>query len=161
MPTQVPSTAAPAPLREEVRMFLRDVPGMIPGSGSENMLLDDVEFSDAELALAITLATSRFNSLGPPIGTLRPQQIPLDIILYGVASFLMNAESFRQLRNQSSVPDGETSLGIDDKHQLYAGMKQRLNEEFAQTATQWKLAKNMAMCWGGVSSGFAYLWGRR
>jgi len=161
MPTQVPSTAAPAPLRDEVRMFLRDVPGMIPGSGSENVLLDDVEFSDGELALAIRLTVSRFNSMNPPIRALVAEQIPLDIILYGVASFLMNAESFRQLRNQASVPDGETSLGIDDKHQLYAAMKQRLTEEFTTQATQWKVAKNMAACWGGVNSGFAYLWGRR
>ena len=142
-------------------MFLRDVPGAIPGSGSENPLLDDVEFSDDELALAIKLAVSRFNSMNPPIRQLLPEQIPLDILLYGVASFLMNAESFRQLRNQTSVPDGETSLGIDDKHQLYAAAKQRMSDEFKQQATDWKLTKNLAGCWGGVNSGFAYLWGRR
>lgn len=161
MPTQVPAAVTPAPLRDEVRMFLRDVPGMIPGSGSENVLLDDVEFSDAELALATRLAVSRFNSMNPPIRHLLAEQIPLDILLYGVAAFLMNAESFRQLRNQASVPDGETSLGIDDKHQLYAAMKQRLTDEFTLLAQQWKIAKNMSACWGGVNSGFAYLWGRR
>lgn len=160
MPTQVPA-ATPVPLlREEVRMFLRDVPGVIPGSGSENVLLDDVEFSDRELALATRLAVSRFNTMRPPIRQLVAEQIPLDILIVGVVSFLLNSESFRQLRNQSSVPDGETSLGIDDKHQLYAGARQRIYEEFTELATNWKVMKNMAACWGGVNSGFAYLWSR-
>lgn len=158
MPTQVPSTASPAPLRDEIRMFLRDVPGFIPGSGSENVLLDDVEFSNEELALAIRLAVSRFNSMNPPIRHLVAEQIPLDILLYGVAMFLINAESFRQLRNQTSVPDGETAIGIDDKHQAYAALKQRLSDEFTAQATSWKVAKNMAACWGGVNSAFGRAW---
>lgn len=157
MPTQVPATQTPAPLRDEIRMFLRDVPGTIPGSGSENILLDDVEFSDAELVLATKLAVSRFNSMNPPLRAHTAEQIPLDILLCGVASFLMNAESFRQARNQSSASDGETSLGIDDKHNLYAGMKQRLHDEFVTLATNWKISKNMAACWGGVNSAFGYM----
>lgn len=161
MSTQVPAAQTPPLLRDEVRMFLRDVPGFIPGSGSENVLLDDVEFSDAELAMALRLTVSRFNSMNPPIRQLVAQQIPEDILLYGVASFLMNSEAFRQLRNQSSVPDGETSLGIDDKHRLYLDLKKYLSDEFSTLATNWKVAKNMAGCWGGVNSGFAYLWGRR
>jgi hypothetical protein len=104
------------------------------------------------------MMVSRFNSIRPPITQIIARQIPLDIAVLGTAFFLMGAESFRQLRNQSSVPDGETSLGIDDKFQGYMAYRKTLLDEFLTQATDWKVMKNMAACWGGVNSAFAYLW---
>lgn len=155
MPVTVPQTRTRLPLREQVRMFLRDVPGRIPGSGSENILLDDVEFSDPELDFAKELAVSRFNSSNPPIRSHTAETIPIDILMLGIAGFLMNAESFRQLRNQSSTSDGEVPLGIDDKHPAYLQLRKFLLDEFDTRLTAYKVQKNMAACWGGVDSGYS------
>lgn len=65
----IPTAVAALPLREQIRMFLRDVPGHVPGAGNnvENILLDGVEFSDAELVFATELAVSKYNRSNPPI----------------------------------------------------------------------------------------------
>ena len=154
MPVTVPSTQVRLPLREQVRMFLRDVPGRIPGSGSENLLLGDVEFSDPELDFAKTLAVSNFNSTKPPLRHRAAEAIPLDILLTGIAAFLMNAESFRQLRNQSTAQDGEVPLGIDDKHGAYLQLRRFMMDEYVQALTAYKIQENLKGAWGGVSSGF-------
>ncbi len=161
MPVTVPTTKTRLPLREQVRMFLRDVPGKIPGSGSENILLDDVEFSDPELDFAKELAVSRFNSANPPIRAHAAEAIPIDILLLGVSGFLMNAESFRQLRNQVSASDGEVPLGIDDKHAAYVQLRKFLLDEYDTRVTAYKVQKNMSACWGSVNSGYSYRYFRR
>ena len=159
MPTQVPASQPVHPMRAKIRMFLRDVPGRIPGSGCENVLLDDVEFSDGDLDLALEMAVSRFNTTSPPIGAYRQEQIPLDLLLTGVAAYLVGSESFRQLRNQASVGESEVTLGIDDKHPLYLQLRRYLTEEYDARLKEFKIQKNMANGWGGVRS--EYSWGRR
>jgi len=158
MARTVPTASPKLPLRDQIRMFLRDVPGKVPGSGSENILLDDVEFSDAEIDFAADLALSRYNSRNPPIPPLKKEQIPIDILLLGVSLFLLNAESFRQLRNQASASDSDTNLGIDDKHSSYVQFRKFMSDEFDTAITQHKVARNLGAAWGGVDSAYSLGW---
>lgn len=80
--------------------------------------------------------------------------------MLGIAYFLMNSESFRQLRNQASGQDSEVNLGIDDKHQQYLQLKKFLGDEFETGLTQHKVARNMRQGWGGINSAYGWSWVR-
>lgn len=152
LPTAVPQL----PLRDQIRMYLRDVPGRIPGSASENILLGDVEFSDAELAFATELMLSEYNTTPPPLPPVQLNNIPLDMKMAGIAYYLLGAESFRQLRNQSSVPEGGVALGIDDKWQSYLALRAKMQEDFQRKMMLFKKSLNMRACWGAVNSAYSY-----
>ena len=55
MPVQLDANALPLNV-DEIRMFLRDQPDY-------NILLDDIEFSDKDIQLAMRLTVSKFNAI--------------------------------------------------------------------------------------------------
>lgn len=133
---------------ECVRLILRDF-------ALNNILLDDVQFSDKEIDRAIDLATSRFNST-PVLSSLSWRKIPEDILFHGTAYWLMLSESFLQVRNQVSVPADDLGvIGIDDKMQLYNQAAQQLRADFDNRVREWKDATNLARGYGDFSSGYS------
>lgn len=131
-----------------VRLILRDF-------ALNNILLDEVQFSDKEIDRAIELATSRFNST-PVLSSKSWRQIPEDILFHGTAYWLMLSESFLQVRNQVSVPADDLGvIGIDDKMQLYNQAAQQLKADFDRRTREWKDAANMANGYGDFSSGYS------
>ena len=133
-----------------VRMILRD-------RAQNNILLGDVQFTDAEIKQALRLAVSDYNAM-PPISTYGWRDLPEAILILGACRWLMLSESFLQVRNQVSVQtDGLGVVGIDDKNQLYASMAQQLANEFLQRAREVKTAANLANAYGTLSSGYSYV----
>lgn len=133
---------------ECVRLIMRDY-------ASNNIMLDDVQFTDKEVDRAITLATSRFNST-PVLSALTWRDIPEDILFHGTAYWLMLSESFLQVRNQVSVPADDLGvIGIDDKMQLYNSLAQQMKADFDQRVRDWKDAMNLASGYGSFSSGYS------
>ncbi len=141
--------------RDHVRQFMRDTPpGMVPGTGSENVLLDGVEFSNQEIDSAVMFTTARYNAM-TPISSLTAEMIPSYPLLMGTAAHLLKAESMKQLRNQATTQDGDVpSLGIDDKWQQYRQLAVDMSEEFEKYARAIKTQKNMQAAYGGVGSGY-------
>jgi hypothetical protein len=155
MPVNATPARPPVLTKDLVRMFLRDVPGKIPGTGQENILLDDVEFSEEELENAIRFTTSRYNCM-TPVTRKTPDAIQEYILLVGTAAFLMKSEVFRQARNQSSTQDGDVQgVARDDKAPLYQAIAQHLDEEFERYARGVKTEENMRKAYGGLSSGYS------
>lgn len=122
---------------EELREFLRDY-------SDKNPLLDDVEFSDHELEVAVNRTVDLANIVD------RPTQWTVEsfpnklLLLMGAASYLMQSESFRQIRNEASYQDGNIQpVGIDNKQQAYAAMSQALRGEFRSMVSQIKISENM------------------
>lgn len=142
------------PTRDEIRRFMRDYPGPVKDTGVLNVLLDNVEFSDADIDAALGHAVDLYNVM-TPMTTLGMASIPRPVILYGAISHLMLSEGMRQLRNQATVQDGNVQpIGIDDKQALYQQWADWMRNQFNTMARAVKTQRNMEAAWGGLSSGY-------
>lgn len=136
--------------KDQVRMFMRD-------RADKNILLDDVQFTDAELNLATEMAVSAYNSVTPQT-MLTPSSFPTHLrylLLIGTTRFLLMSESFLQIRNQATVQDGDIApIGIDDKSAAYAQLAQQLKAEVDEITRQVKTQNNMESAYDSVGSGY-------
>lgn len=140
--------------QDDIRGFLRDVAGQVPGTGVQNIMFDLPEFSDADIQRAIKFTAARFNVMTPPSND------PVDtinawLLLIGVSEFLMTSEAFRQTRNQVTYQDGDVApIGLDDKQQMYLNLAQLLKAEFEEKAKAFKISRNMESAYGSIGSGY-------
>ncbi len=136
--------------KDQIRMFLRD-------RADRNILIDDVQFTDEELNLAAEMAVSAFNSVTPQT-RLTPSSFPSHlqyVLIIGTARFLMQSESFLQIRNQASYQDGDISpIGIDDKQAAYSQLAQVLKAEWDELVRGIKTQNNMEGAYNSVGSGY-------
>ena len=73
----------------------------------------------------------------------------------GALRYLMQSESFLQIRNQTTVQtDGMGAVGLDDKHPMYQRMTTQLKNDFLAAARKYKNQVNIARGFGGMSSGY-------
>lgn len=131
-------------------MFMRDY-------ANNNILLDEVQFTDVELNLALTMAVSAFNTVTPQ-SSFTPQSFPAQLmylLLIGTVRFLLMSESFMQVRNQATVQDGDIApIGISDKAQLYSQLAQQLKAEWDELTRGVKTQNNMESAYTTLGSGY-------
>lgn len=139
---------------DDVRAFMRDYAGQVPNTGALNVLLDDVEFSDTDIARAIRFTAYKYNAM-TPVTNITPEVMNPYVLLLGTAAFLLRSESMRQLRNQATVQDGDVQpIGIDDKAQLYMQASKMIDDEYTQYARGIKTQMNMESAYGSIGSGY-------
>ena len=139
----------PVLTRDEVRLFLRD-------RSDNNVLLDQVQFDNADIGMSIDMATSEWNAI-TPISNAPSDIIPKALLLMGTASWLMSSESFLQIRNQATYQDGEIgNIGLDDKFGQYAQLASSLRAEWQTLAKSYKIQKNMESAYGNLGSGYRW-----
>ena len=154
MPVTATVTTTPAITNMDIRMFLRDVAGQVPGTGVENILFDLPEFSDADINRGLKFTVARFNVMTPPSNDAQGN-INIWLLLIGVAEFLCLSEAFHQQRNQLTYQDGDIQpIGLDDKQALYLGLANMLKAEFEDKAKSWKISRNMESAYGSLGSGY-------
>ena len=138
--------------KDQVRMFLRD-------RADRNILLDDVQFADEDLNLAMEMATSAFNAVTPQ-SYFTPSTFPEHlqyVLLIGTVRFLLMSESFLQVRNQATYQDGDIApIGIDDKQAAYAQLAQVVKAEWDELARGVKTQNNMEGGYNSLGSGYSY-----
>jgi len=150
MPLQLPENVTTITI-DEIRMFLRDQP-------QYNILLDDIEYSDNDIRLAMRLTVSKWNVIPPVSGLTLPEQLNEYLLLCGVCCILLRSEGIRQKRNQLMTQDGNISpVGLDEKESIYLKWALHFCEEFESMSQRVKIQENMesildASC--GVSNGF-------
>lgn len=134
--------------KDQVRMFLRD-------RADKNILLDEVQFSDNELNLALEMATEAFNAVTPQ-SSLTPSNFPNKyVLLVGSVRFLLRSESFLQARNQATYQDGDIApIGVDDKAALYSQLANELKAEWDELVRGIKTQNNMESAYNSVGSGY-------
>lgn len=138
----------------DVRWFLRDYAGQIPGTGVTNILLDGVEFSDDDIRRAVRFTVSRWNSM-IPVTEDSAATIPDWILMVGTCELLLQSEAFRQNRNALTYADGNiTPVGLDDKMQQYMTLSQALRAEFEEKAKMIKVSRNMESAYSSLGSGY-------
>lgn len=150
MPVVATPTTPNIVTRDQVRLFMRDY-------ANNNILLDEVEFSNKDLNLAIEMAVSAFNTVTPQTNftpTSFPQQLTY-LLLIGTARFLLMSESFLQVRNQATVQDGDIApIGIFDKAELYSQLSQKLKAEWDELTRGVKTQNNMEGAYNTLGSGY-------
>lgn len=152
----MPVTGTPVTLPitiDEIRAVMRDYAGKVPNTGEENILLDDVQFSDDEIARAIRFTVHRYNLMTPQTRVTAEFLNPY-LLLLGATAFLMGSESFRQVRNQATFQAGDAAGALDDKAQLYQAIRSQLSAEFESSARAVKTENNMNQAYGSISSGY-------
>ena len=123
---------------DEMRDFLRD-------KAPNNPLLDDVEFSDTEMTTAVARAVDHANAIDRPMEWTVTSFPNKYVLLLGAGAYLMQSESFRQVRNEAQYQDGNVQpIGIDNKQSLYMGIAQSLKAEFMQLVRSIKIQDNMS-----------------
>lgn len=150
MPIVATPTTPTIVSKDQIRMFMRDY-------ANNNILLDDVQFTNDELNLAMEMAASAFNTITPQTN-YTAQTFPLQLrylLLIGTARFLLMSESMMQVRNQATVQDGDISpIGISDKAALYSQLAQQLKGEWDELARGVKTQNNMEAAYASLGSGY-------
>lgn len=155
MPVSAPNTEASSQytrLREQLRIFLLDRPGLNP------LLANRVEFTDDQISLAVEMMLSRYNTTPPTHLTARDiESVPLHLRLIGTAGYLLRGISAHQLRNQVNISsDDDEAIGLFDKAPQYSQMGSQLLSDFEQEVSAYKIAQNHNSVGGQVGSGYTH-----
>ena len=159
MPVQLPADAFRI-TTEEIRMFMRDQPAY-------NILLDDVEFDDADIVRSMRLTVAKWNAITPVTSLTSPSQLNEWVLLCGVCCILLKSEGLRQKRNQLQTQDGNIApVGLDEKESLYLKWSMIFCDEFERLAKSAKIQQNMESLLTNrnscLRSGYSYIgrWAR-
>lgn len=130
----------------------------------KNALLDAVDFSQEEVNQGIDMIVSAYNTI-TPISSITPGGWPQGgryLLLLGVAWYLAQSMAQLQVRNQLTYQDGDVApIGEWDKFPLYMQLWQTMQAQWYQAATAMKTQINYERAFGGVSSGYAGIYGFR
>lgn len=124
----------------EVRMELRDQ------CSDANYLIDELEYTDAEIIHCIRKAVDVFNETNPPVGSYAYDKFPYRANwLKGTVAFLlqMMAHSFR--RNALQYNAGGLSVADQEKYREYAQVGAKLEEEYVYWCQRKRVEINMNM----------------
>jgi len=131
-----------------VRDYLAD-------SKENNHLLDDIEFSDARIRLAIELALSDFNAM-PPKSVFQALDFPyMATLLDGTCYHIFRGQMALAARNTMSYSDGGIDIPIEERFPYYTQMMQMFGEQFKASAAREKIQLNLESGWDSVSSDYS------
>lgn len=127
----------------ELRLVLRDE---VP---EQNFLLDDLDFTDKEVAKAIVDAVEDWNETPPNLGTYTPSNFPWRRYwCKGALGLLLTRKSRWMLRNHLPTQGG--GIAIDDmgKWRDYIAVGESMLQEWRDFITRKKLEANLASGYG-------------
>lgn len=139
------------PTIQEVRMRLMD------SSANENLLLDDIEFKDEQILLALTEPVRYWNESPPPIERYTTRDFPYrGAWISGVLAQLhmMTANHYRRNRLQHSA--GGTSIDDKNKEREYMTEGTRLWNEFTEWCHAKKIEHNLRHFAGTMPSAYSF-----
>lgn len=124
----------------EVRMELRDQ------CSDANYLIDELEYTDAEIIHCMRKAVDVFNETNPPVGSYAYDKFPFRANwLKGTVAFLlqMMAHSFR--RNALQYNAGGLSVADQEKYREYAQVGKQLENEYVNWCQRKRVEINMGL----------------
>jgi hypothetical protein len=136
------------PTIQEIRLHLRD---SAPG---ESLLLDNIRFDDAEIALAITRPVQYWNEQPPDLGVrTTTQNFPfryywLEAICANL--FWMLEEQYRA--NNLAYSAAGVQVNDQDKEPNYARAAERRHANWVDFVKRKKAALNLEAAYGGIGS---------
>lgn len=138
------------PTINEIRMNIMD------SSGAENLLLDDVEFGDEQIALAVIKPIDHFNEVNPPLRTRYTTHtfVWKKHWLDAIAGYLMQFAAHNYRRNRLGVNAGGVSIDDQNKEREYLTASTMLLEEWKEFVKLKKYELNMAEAVGIIGSAY-------
>lgn len=137
----------------EVRMLLLD------RAPSDNGLLDDFEFSDAEVIFAIRRPVDEWNEMLPQIQGYQftPATFPYRYNwLNAAASELLRMASRKLIRNKLDYSAGGVNINDKSRGTIYVQLAEKMHEEWKGWCRHEKARINAENCYGTVSSNIYY-----
>lgn len=140
----VTNTGGPISIAE-VRMELMDT------CPDANYLLDELEFTDADILHAIRKAVDVFNELPPPIGGYPYDAFPFRANwMKAAAGFLLQTVSHKYRRNRLQYSAGGVTIADQEKAEEYFSVGKRLEQEYVEWALQRRISMNIRSGFGSV-----------
>lgn len=139
------------PSISEVRLHLRDT------DPSESFLLDNLAFSDEEIALAMYLPVQYWNEIPPPIGIHTTASFPYRYHwLMAIAGYLFLTAAEQQRRNNLQYAASGVQVNDQNREPNYEQASQRRLEEFKLFVRRKKAEINLENAWGGLGSTYQH-----
>lgn len=136
----------------EIRMVLMDYECV-------NTLLDDVEFKDAEILMAIRRPVDRWNETTPNLILYTPATFPWrEHWMIATVGYLMRAAAHKYRRNQLSYQAAGLSIDDMNKFNEYEKVAQLRIEEFDVWMKNKKIEINVAQGVGMLGSPYGRYW---
>lgn len=144
------ATPTPARVIQMIRSLLRDNPDY-------NILLDDLQFTEEEVEIALELTASAYNVM-PPATSLEWTNLPPILAVLGAIRFLNFSEANLQARNQVTLPtDRQEAMGVDDKFTLYLQLQRESRAEWEDKARKYKNSVNAESFYSEILSDYSYI----
>jgi hypothetical protein len=135
------------PTINEVRMAIMD------SAPSENILLDDVEFGDEQLLLAMIEPVRAWNETPPPIRTFTTRTFPFrGAWRQGVVAQLHLMAANHYKRNRLAHQAGGVAVDDKNKFKEYREEGERLWQQYTDWLRQKKISINLKLFVGSVGS---------
>lgn len=129
----------------EVRMDLMD---MCPDA---NYLIDELEFTDAEIIHAMRKAVDMFNEAQPPIGGYTYAAFPFRANwLKGSVAYLLQMIANRYRRNWLKYQAGGVTVGDQERFREYEATGKQLEVEYLEWVERKKVSINITMGYRSV-----------
>lgn len=129
----------------EVRLALRDT------CPEFNMLLLDVQFSDTEIAFAMTRPVDEWNESTPDVGTYSYSTFPWrEFWMRATMGHLLQTAAYWYARNKLPYTAGGVAVNDLDKDQPYIMMASQLKQEWKEWMMRKKVEINASYCYGSV-----------
>jgi hypothetical protein len=127
------------PTIEEIRISLRD------NSGTDNVLLDDVEFDSAEIIQSVLRPLRYWNEIPPPLNPLlTTKTFPFkEIWLQGIQAYLFDIAANHYRRNQLAYSAGGMAIDDKNKEQQYIAASNRMMQMFQEAVKAKKIEINI------------------
>ena len=140
------------PTINEIRMWIMD------SAPSENFLLDEVEFSDEQILLAITEPVHYWNQTPPHVGIFNTKNFPYrEMWLKGIVGNLYEMVAAHYRRNFLQTNGGGVMVADKAKEKEYLSEALRLKKEYQGFVINKKVQINIHNYFGNVVSDYSRL----
>ena len=133
-------------------MYLRD-------TVTENDLLDDVEYDDAEILFAVVQPVREWNEAPPPVAFFNCATFPYKHHwMKAITAELMRTAANHYLRNKMQSNQAGLALNDRDKNREYLELSQLYRQEWKDFVTREKIRINANLAMGTVLSDYSRGW---
>ena len=133
---------------EDIRTYIQD-------RAPNNHLLDDVEFPDEMVLLAMDLAISEYNTMTPISGETLATFRNKSLLMTGTLYKLFEGQAALLFRNHMSYSDGNLTIPVEERGQLYQALAAMYQQDFISSAQKYKIQDNIENGWGEIRSDYA------
>jgi len=116
-----------------------------------NYLLDELEFTDAEIVHAMRKTVDVFNDANPPVGGYSYDSFPyFSGWIKGTVAFLLKMVSHKYRRNALQYSAGGITIADQERYRAYEQMAAKEEQEYRDWVTQKKVSINIGLGYGSL-----------